>query len=157
MNNPETTLLPCHVCGGLPRRNGRSSGVGGVICKTKMDHVVQVYGATQDDADRIWNTREAASEPMMSDGDFILRILDHVTVDLDEDGNNFIGITEDFQHVLAEYKAQLSPKVNAPVDLMLLERAIDHCNEFGHAVDHEYYYVVEEAARAYLNQHKAAT
>lgn len=57
----EADLLPCPICGGVSRRNGRGN-VGGALCADKT-HRVQAYGKTQADADAAWNTRAALSTP----------------------------------------------------------------------------------------------
>lgn len=52
-------LLPCPKCGRAPKRNGRL-GSGGVICR-HSDHLFQVYGKDQAEADERWNTRDTSA------------------------------------------------------------------------------------------------
>jgi len=56
-------LLPCPICGAASTRNGMMRARG-VRCKGRGDgigkmHLVQTYGADQDEADLAWNTRAA--------------------------------------------------------------------------------------------------
>jgi len=56
-------LLPCPICGAAPTRNGMVRARG-VRCKGPGDgvskmHLIQTYGADQDEADLAWNTRAA--------------------------------------------------------------------------------------------------
>lgn len=72
-----TPLEPCPICGAPPVRNGRGR-VGGVKCNgatrgTDRSHLVQAYGADQDEADRAWNIRATTAARVMVSGDLFHR------------------------------------------------------------------------------------
>lgn len=66
-------LAPCPICGREPVRNGRGT-TGGVRCAStglfdaRPSHLVQTYGATQEEADAAWNERRGVLVPTMSRG-----------------------------------------------------------------------------------------
>jgi hypothetical protein len=63
-------LLPCPICGSAPTRNGMMRARG-VRCKGPRDgvgkmHLIQTYGADQDEADLAWNTRAGVAKGLDS-------------------------------------------------------------------------------------------